>query len=875
MRGVKHTSLLSTLFAAVSLPAATFTVVDVVTDDFEYGQNSEPSIAVNPSDPRQAFLTAFDEFSRPSPIFFTGDGGATWSLFTRATTFDASLAWPAGGAPYLAHLNGENITSVVVRKATPPFGATGAFAVLPGASYLPADVPDQPWIAAARVAGADRLYVGINDLSQRSGKTATVYFSLDGGTLWRRTVLERIRPRLGQNGPPVRVAVVGDTVYAAFQTGDAFVRGDVLGDVVVVKDTAGGTNNFGNLGAGAIAAESRVFPQGSLGQERIGSDLSLAVDPSNPNNVYVALAVTDADGSPVVQVVASKDGGATWVQVYETRARAALPAIAVAGNGTVGLLYTAYLYRKLETHLAQTTNDFQNVSDDVLSRFVDAALLPDFDPFIGDYEMLVAVGATFHGAFSASNDASLYPQQPVFLRDTAMLGTRVPFSIDPFYFTAPAITAPPIPAPGPAANDDDLIFGKVEDAFAFVALNDVDPAGDVLSVKTVGKPAHGSAIKAGTGSVVYTPGKDFTGADTFTYTVVNSIGQTATAAVHVSNPFFALSGAFVGLVTNSLADAATRGVLNITLTHEGGFTGTLHLAGARFTFRGEFALDGSAVAVIQRPLGPITLILSLDLGSGLVSGTISDGIFFSSVAARRAVYPRGVVSAQTGYYTFGLLHDAADTLDSVPHGDGYGTVTVASAGLLRAAGALADGTKFSQGITLPNAGVWPLYVLLYGGKGSLSGEAAFSPQPGSDVSSGAVAWIKPPAPKDARYKAGFATTLALTGSKYIRPGVAGPRVILAPQGLGRAHFEGGDLAAAFDADFQLSLAGKFTAELPNTARLLFALNTSSGIFSGSVRPSPAAAAIVFSGAIVTKANAGFGYFLGKTTGGRVSLTARP
>ena len=54
-----------------------------------------------------------------------------------------------------------------------------------------------------------------------------------------------------------------------------------------------------------------------------------------------------------------------------------------------------------------------------------------------------------------------------------------------------------------------------------------------------------------------------------------------------------------------------------------------------------------------------------------------------------------------------------------------------------------------------------------------------------------------------------------------------------------------------------------------------ALNRASGTFTGSVKPAGAAAAIPFSGAVVTKANEGFGYFLGKTLSGRASLIPRP
>ena len=124
-------------------------------------------------------------------------------------------------------------------------------------------------------------------------------------------------------------------------------------------------------------------------------------------------------------------------------------------------------------------------------------------------------------------------------------------------------------------------------------------------------------------------------------------------------------------------------------------------------------------------------------------------------------------------------------------------------------------------------------------------------------------------------QASFGTTISLTGSRYRKPAATGPRVLLDAQGgLGLAHFEGGGLPAGFDANLQLSLAGKFTVDLPNSGALSIMLNPSNGFFSGHVKPPGAASAIVFGGAVVTKANAGFGYFLGTTSAGRATLKTR-
>ena len=63
-------------------------IIDVVnivpnTQSNETGQDSEPSIAVNPENPQQIAITAFTPAppgGANSPIYFSVDGGLTWQL---------------------------------------------------------------------------------------------------------------------------------------------------------------------------------------------------------------------------------------------------------------------------------------------------------------------------------------------------------------------------------------------------------------------------------------------------------------------------------------------------------------------------------------------------------------------------------------------------------------------------------------------------------------------------------------------------------------------------------------------------------------------------------------------------------------------------
>jgi hypothetical protein len=63
--------------------------------------------------------------------------------------------------------------------------------------------------------------------------------------------------------------------------------------------------------------------------------------------------------------------------------------------------------------------------------------------------------------------------------------------------------------------------------------NDSDPDGDSLSVAAVTQGAKGTVTITASGTVIYSPGKSFKSSDSFTYTIRDSRGATATAMVTV------------------------------------------------------------------------------------------------------------------------------------------------------------------------------------------------------------------------------------------------------------------------------------------------------------------------------------------------------
>jgi regulation of enolase protein 1 (concanavalin A-like superfamily) len=92
-----------------------------------------------------------------------------------------------------------------------------------------------------------------------------------------------------------------------------------------------------------------------------------------------------------------------------------------------------------------------------------------------------------------------------------------------------------IPNQMPAAVDDTLQTDVNTDltvSAADLLANDSDGDGDALSVTGLGDPASGTLVNNGDGTWTYTPEADFTGTDSFTYTVTDG-KDTATATVTV------------------------------------------------------------------------------------------------------------------------------------------------------------------------------------------------------------------------------------------------------------------------------------------------------------------------------------------------------
>ncbi len=426
----------------------------------ETNQDSEPQLTVNPEDHRMMIGTAFtpDPGGGPlGPVYASFDGGNTWTLdliVPGGEPNDQSVRFGSGSALYAGVLRGDVFLRMNVLRSAPYSGSTAMQTV------VQRDTIDQPYVATTHSHGKDRVFVGNNDASSGPYR-GSVEHSADARNApppagFSQTVID---PRLTiRDSPSNRPAPHPDgTVYHAYfswRTG-----GPVTADVVVARDDHFATGatpysdliDTGDLKPGVRVALSVPIPWFFyVANERLGSSLSIAVDPKNSHVVYLAWGDGSYPGSAqTLHVRRSTDRGATWSGDLFSVTNATNPALAITTNGKVGLLYqrvvTSGGAQRWESHVQVTHDAWGTPAEDIIlaNTPVDNATYV-YDPYIGDYADLQAVGEEFYGIFSAHNfpDKGNFPHGVHYQRnanfatnqlfDLSGITTVAP-SIDPFF----------------------------------------------------------------------------------------------------------------------------------------------------------------------------------------------------------------------------------------------------------------------------------------------------------------------------------------------------------------------------------------------------------------------------------------------------------
>src|SRR5215471_17521574 len=182
---------------SASVPANAFVipVIDVIPNaaSAETGQNSEPSLAVDPLNPNMMISGTFTT-GGSGPFWLSTNGGTTWTGFGSLPSSDKTLAWRQDGVAALAVTLNVDVfppPTLIDHLTTFQSGATSFGAAI---NTSPLQSLDQPWI---RTGPGGQTYVASNNfnLANAGGKTASIEVSSNNGVTYSPTiVLETVSP---------------------------------------------------------------------------------------------------------------------------------------------------------------------------------------------------------------------------------------------------------------------------------------------------------------------------------------------------------------------------------------------------------------------------------------------------------------------------------------------------------------------------------------------------------------------------------------------------------------------------------------------------------------------------------------------------------
>ena len=360
-------------------------------------------------------------------------------------------------------------------------------------------------------------------------------------------------------------------------------------------------------------------------------------------------------------------------------------------------------------------------------------------------------------------------------------------------------------------------------------------------------------------------------------------------ATFMPNPFLGLKGTYNGLFQPMGGDPTTTnaGSASLTLANNGSFSGRLGMGTAILPFTGVFDSSLTARVNVRLPASKTVLVLNLALNpvdtngdTNVLSGMlVNPNHWEAELLAFRAATK---ATSYAGAYTW-LLAGCGDwgqcfgLNTNLPNGDSPAAVTVNSTGLLQMRGSLADGTVLTQNTTISEAGYWPVYVSLYGGKGLLLGWMNV----GAETPTSLCYWLMPPGIKNSYYSAtGVAQHRNAWLAQYEVPA---PRQNPINWTNATVVLTGGNIPFEKPLTNQVVLTnGAFVVQSGSISNLTLSVTANNGQFKGSFINPGSGKLTSFTGALEPKAepNALFylqsgGWWLGPNgEGGNVRIVPR-
>jgi hypothetical protein len=430
------------------------------TDTFNDG---ETSITVNPANTNEIVITAFSgSWGANAPLWHSTDGGNLW---TKQFTIPAPPGIAATGCPcdqavdygMASQMSGTFLISDIFSGTTtdPSSAAAWNWLVIGGVTQTtnfnnlppPAGV-DQPWLLVntdPTIPAQDNVYVAYDDFTNGNNcvgdacdERVSVSYGVNPPNF---TADNQSGTATGSINPGHRLAVDprNGAIYSLFQRNIAAGNGGSKNiDYMLNRSTDGGTTWTLNAMAGGIivanADSTQPTPKFGTVNALLGGVDHAAVDPNN-GDVYYVYGNRDAGtGNDRLAARRIQDDGAGGVTVgpenfVTGQVEAAIPSVAVASDGTVGIFYYTFDGTSpppdnlpiFSAHLAQSTDQGVTFSDQVLLTFLSSATDNgnSRQRVLGDYMQMKAVGSCFYGAFTGNGVPFGRPfanHDPIFFR---------------------------------------------------------------------------------------------------------------------------------------------------------------------------------------------------------------------------------------------------------------------------------------------------------------------------------------------------------------------------------------------------------------------------------------------------------------------------
>ena len=416
------------------------------------------------------------------------------------------------------------------------------------------------------------------------------------------------------------------------------------------------------------------------------------------------------------------------------------------------------------------------------------------------------------------------------------------------------------PNNAPVARDDVFGFaGPFVDVKPLANDTDADTAsGDTLFIANAGTPRFGIAERIDASTIRYTPGANFPGQDTFTYTVQDFGGALATAVVVVSRD--AGAGVYTGI---SALDPAKEATLNafasIKLSATGGFTGTILWHGKKSSRKGAFDAAGKFTADLSPNGASPKLTLAVDrfAEAGSLRVTLTDGTDTEVFQARPSIGP-----GKIGQFNAELTRKTG----TVEVGTGWISGKIAATGAGKFAGVGPDGTPFSFSSASNVFFDVPFLSYLYkkAHRGAAVGTLRL-------LATGEMVLNRPASPSGL-YTSGFSERFTTETRFYVAPPAGTPVLPFpnVPPVNGRITLSAGGLANPIAQDIFLGGDNKVAAVGVNDSGVKVKLNAKKGLLTGTFKYPGSNKKTKISGVIFPPTNAR-GVFIGPATAGDALL----